>query len=413
MKAEIITIGDEILIGQTVDSNSAFIGNQLNNIGIDVTKITSISDTRDAIFQSISNIDSNTKIVIITGGLGPTNDDITKQSLADYFKTKLILNHNVLSHIKAILSAKNVNINDNNIKQAEVPESCKILKNNLGTAPGMWFEENNKIYISLPGVPFEMKDIIVNEVIPKLKKLFTGNYIVHRNIITQGIPESELAEKIKQWENNLHADISLAYLPSPGMVKLRLSARGKDENKIISIINSEVKKISALIPKNIISTNNEFIEKQIGDLLSKRNKTLSVAESCSGGNIAGLITSVPGCSNYFAGGIVAYSNIIKQKILSVKNCNINQYGAVSKVVVEEMAIGARKQFDTDYSIATSGIAGPGGGTPEKPVGTIWIAVSNREKTISKKFLFKNNREVNIQKTSLKALNMLREMIINT
>jgi len=413
MKAEIITIGDEILIGQTVDSNSAFIGNQLNNIGIDVTKITSISDTRDAIFQSISNIDSNTKIVIITGGLGPTNDDITKQSLADYFKTKLILNHNVLSHIKAILSAKNVNINDNNIKQAEVPESCKILKNNLGTAPGMWFEENNKIYISLPGVPFEMKDIIVNEVIPKLKKLFTGNYIVHRNIITQGIPESELAEKIKQWENNLHADISLAYLPSPGMVKLRLSARGKDENKIISIINSEVKKISALIPKNIISTNNEFIEKQIGDLLSKRNKTLSVAESCSGGNIAGLITSVPGCSNYFAGGIVAYSNIIKQKILSVKNCNINQYGAVSKVVVEEMAIGARKQFDTDYSIATSGIAGPGGGTPEKPVGTIWIAVSNREKTISKKFLFKNNREVNIQKTSLKALNMLREIIINT
>ncbi len=413
MKAEIITIGDEILIGQTVDSNSAFIGNQLNNIGIDVTKITSISDTRDAIFQSISNIDLNTKIVIITGGLGPTNDDITKQSLADYFKTKLILNHNVLSHIKAILSAKNVNINDNNIKQAEVPESCKILKNNLGTAPGMWFEENNKIYISLPGVPFEMKDIIVNEVIPKLKKLFTGNYIVHRNIITQGIPESELAEKIKQWENNLHADISLAYLPSPGMVKLRLSARGKDENKIISIINSEVKKISALIPKNIISTNNEFIEKQIGDLLSKRNKTLSVAESCSGGNIAGLITSVPGCSNYFAGGIVAYSNIIKQKILSVKNCNINQYGAVSKVVVEEMAIGARKQFDTDYSIATSGIAGPGGGTPEKPVGTIWIAVSNREKTISKKFLFKNNREVNIQKTSLKALNMLREMIINT
>lgn len=413
MKAEIITIGDEILIGQTIDSNSAFIGTQLNNIGIDVTKITSISDTRDAIFQSISNIDSNTKIIIITGGLGPTNDDITKQSLADYFKTKLISNHAVLSHIKALLSAKNVNINDNNIKQAEVPESCKILKNNLGTAPGMWFEENDKIYISLPGVPFEMKDIIVNEVIPKLKKQFTGNYIVHRNIITQGIPESELAEKIKQWEDNLHDDISLAYLPSPGMVKLRLSARGKDENKIISIINSEVEKLSTLIPKNIISTNNEFIEKQIGNLLRTKDQTLSVAESCSGGYIAHLITSVSGSSDYFLGGVVAYSNNIKQNMLNVNSFNIEQYGAVSKPVVIEMAEGARKQFNSDYSISTSGIAGPGGGTTEKPVGTIWIAVSNKEKTIAEKFLFNNNREVNIQKTSLKALNMLREMIINT
>ncbi|MEA3316633.1 MAG: nicotinamide-nucleotide amidohydrolase family protein, partial [Bacteroidota bacterium] len=339
------------------------------------------------------------------------NDDITKLTLAEYFNTKLVTNNKVLSQIKTVLSAKKVIINARNTKQAEVPESCQILQNNLGTAPGMWFNENNKVYISLPGVPFEMKDIIVNEVIPKLKKQFTGNFIIHKNIITHEIPESELAEKLEKWENNLPNDISLAYLPSPGIVKLRLSARGKKEGKLLSSINNEIEKLFEIIPNNIISTNNDSLEKQIGELLIKNNQSLSTAESCTGGNIAHLITLMPGCSVFFKGSIVAYSNEIKQNLLNVTSCNIDEFGAVSKVVVEEMAKGARNKLNSDYSIATSGIAGPSGGTNEKPVGTIWIAVSSKEKTISKKFTFNNTREVIIKKSSFAGLNMLKKLLI--
>ena len=411
MKAEIITIGDEILIGQTIDTNSAWIANEVNLIGIDIIRITSISDKKNDIIKALNNVSGDIQIVFITGGLGPTNDDITKYTLAEYFGGKLIQNTEVLHQIEQFVYKRNAQMNERNIKQADVPDNCKVIYNRIGTAPGMWFEKNNTIFISMPGVPFEMKEMMSNYIIPELKLKNQDIHILHKNILTQGMPESKLAEVLEKWESGLPKEISLAYLPSPGIIKLRLTAKGVNKECLEDGINTAVKNLEIIIPELICGYDSDLLEQAIGKLLLNKNKTLSIAESCTGGNIAHLITSVPGSSAYFTGGVVAYSNQIKISTLGVNSSNIDTYGAVSKQVVEEMAIGILHKFNTDYSIATSGIAGPEGGTKEKPVGTTWIAVADKTKVISKLFVFGDQRERNIQRASLTALNMLQKLVL--
>lgn len=411
MKAEIITIGDEILIGQTVDTNSAWMANKLNLIGIDIVKITSISDNKEEIFKALNNAKQAAGIVFVTGGLGPTDDDITKQTLADYFNTKLVRNKEVLAHIENFVIKRKSSMNERNIRQADVPEKCRIIKNTIGTAPGMWFEKDNCIFISMPGVPFEMKKMMADSIIPELEKRDPDLQIIHKVVLTQGWPESKLAEYLEDWEGNLPNSISLAYLPSPGIIKLRLTAKGADKTYLNKIISEQISKLEKIIPQLICGYDSEKLEEVIGKILVNKSKNISVAESCTGGNIAHLITSIPGSSNYFSGGVVAYSNDIKENILNVTKSNLISYGAVSKQVVEEMAEGVRKLYKSDYAIATSGIAGPTGGTEEKPVGTTWIAVSDKSKVVSKKFIFGDHRGRNIQRASVTALNMLRKLII--
>ncbi|MBI9053042.1 MAG: competence/damage-inducible protein A [Bacteroidales bacterium] len=411
MNAIIITIGDEILIGQTVDTNSAWIANRLNLIGIDVLKIISISDKREEIIKALNDSKQNVDIVLITGGLGPTNDDITKETLAEYFGVGLVQNNEVLNHIEKFVIKRKAHMNERNIKQAEVPENCKILQNEIGTAPGMLFEDGKRIIISMPGVPFEMIELMKNNVLPILKDMRSDLHIIHKIILTQGVPESKLAEILENWENNLPDTISLAYLPSPGLIKLRLTAKGDNELMLNNAIKKELIKLESIIPELICGYDSEKLEELIGKILLSNNKTICTAESCTGGNIAHLITSISGSSGYFKGGVVAYSNDIKQNILSVNKSIIDDYGAVSKQVVEEMALGAKKIFNSDYAIATSGIAGPTGGTNEKPVGTIWIAIANNDGVYAKKYIFGDQRERNIQRASLTALNMLQKLVL--
>ncbi len=412
MKAEIITIGDEILIGHTTDTNSAWMANKLNLIGVDIIRITSISDKKEEVIKAIDNVSENADVVLMTGGLGPTNDDITKESLADYFGVKLVLNEAVLRHIEQFVIKRKAFMNDRNIKQAYLPENCEIIHNKIGTAAGMLFHMNNKILISMPGVPYEMKEMITSEIIPLLSKQQKGNEIIHKAILTQGAPESKLAELLEDWESNIPKHISLAYLPSPGIVKLRLTARGSKKALLNEQINKQVQELQALIPNLICGFDADRLEEIVGNLLKAKKMTLSTAESCTGGTIAKLITSIPGSSEYFTGGIVAYTNNIKSKILAVSKRNIEDYGAVSKQVVEEMAVRVRDLYKSNYSVATSGIAGPSGGTKDKPVGTTWIAVANESTVISKKFILGDQRERNIQRASVTALNMLQKLLLN-
>ena len=411
MKAEIITIGDEILIGQTVDTNSAWIANKLNLIGVDIIKIVSISDKKHEIVNALDNAKQDADIILITGGLGPTNDDITKETLANYFGTKLVQNKEVLNNIEQFVIKRKAYMNERNIRQADVPENCTILHNKIGTAPGMLFEDNDKIIISMPGVPFEMKELMTNSVIPILKSKSKKSNIIHKIVLTQGISESKLAEVLEEWESRLPEELSLAYLPSPGLIKLRLTAKGENKTKLEKILRDQISELENIIPKIICGYDSEKLEELVGKLLVKNGKTLSTAESCTGGNIAHLITSVSGSSEYFKGSIVAYSNEIKQSILSVSKSNLDNYGAVSKQVIEEMACGIRDLYKTDFAIATSGIAGPSGGTEEKPVGTTWIAVADNTQVISKKYIFGDQRERNIKRASLTALNMLRKLML--
>ncbi len=409
MKAEIITIGDEILIGQIVDSNSAYIGQELNKTGISVTQITTVSDDKHKILKAISEAEKRANLIILTGGLGPTKDDITKKTIAEYFNDELIFNKDVYNHVKNLLSGRGITMNELNSKQAYVPSTCKVLFNDLGTAPGMLFEKNNKIYFSTPGVPFEMKFLIKERLIPYLKEKFTFDSIIHKVVMTQGIPESHLATIIEDWENNLPKDIKLAYLPQPGLVRLRLSAQG-DKEKLIKQIDNEIDKLNKIIPEAIFGYDEEKIEFSVFNLLKKEGKTMSTAESCTGGNISALITSISGSSEIFKGTVVSYSNEIKENVLGVKIKSLEKYGAVSQQVVEEMITGILKLMKTDYAIAVSGIAGPTGGTKDKPVGTTWIAVGSKDKIISEKHLFGEERNRNIRRASVTALNILRNFI---
>ena len=412
MKAEIITIGDEILIGQIVDTNSAWMGQNLNLHGIEVYQVTSVHDDRDHILKAFEDAEKRVDLVLITGGLGPTKDDITKKVMCEYFGTELVFHPEVLEHVRSLLTSRSVAINQLNRDQALLPASCTILHNSAGTASGMWFERNNTIFVSMPGVPFEMEAIMTEEVFPRLVKLGITQSIVHKTVLTIGLPESMLAEKIEAWESALPSFIKLAYLPSPMAVRLRLSGYGTDKTFIEAEIAKQVDELLTMIPENVFGFDDDNLARSIGRMLVSSSKTLAVAESCTGGNIAQVITSNPGCSAYFKGGVVAYSNEIKNKMLKVPEEILSKYGAVSQQVAEAMAIGTRAELNSDYSIATTGIAGPDGGTEEKPVGTVWIAVAGPSGVQSKMYIFKHNRERNIIRSTQTSLNMMRIFIQN-
>ena len=407
MVAEIITIGDEILIGQTVDTNSNYIAGQLSSLGIVIRQITAISDDPNHIIAAISAAEKFSDIIILTGGLGPTKDDLTKKTLADFYNMPLEINGKVLAHVESLLRGRGVAMNALNRNQALVPKGATILPNRVGTAPGLIFQKGEKRLYALPGVPFEMVHLMTEQVIPSLLPLLNESVVLHSTVMTIGLPESILAEMLNDWENNLPNHIKLAYLPSPSALKLRLSARGNDRESLKAEIQQQIDLLQRIIPDNIFSFVDEPIEVTIGMLLLVNNLTLSVVESCTGGNMAHLVTSVSGSSKYFYGGIIAYSNETKVKLVGVNPLAIENHGAVSREVVIEMAEGCRSLFQTDYAIAISGIAGPGGGSEEKPVGTTWVAIAGPHGVVVEKFLFKDNRERNIIRASSRALNLLR------
>jgi nicotinamide-nucleotide amidase len=414
MKAEIVTIGDEILIGQTIDTNSAWMAEQLHMIGVRTNRIVSISDTREAILNAIDDSFSRADIVLMTGGLGPTQDDITKETLVEYFDTTLEINEEVLEGIRSFFASINRPILESNIGQAALPKAAKILKNTRGTAMGMWFEKEGKILVSMPGVPYEMKGIMSDHVIGLLKSRFKAPEIIHHTVLTVGIGESFLAETLSDWETSLRNEgIFLAYLPSPGLVKLRLSAYASNGNaaQMETRIAHYITELERRVPEHVFGREKQTIAEVVGKLLIDRGQTLSLAESCTGGYIAHSITSIPGSSAYFMGSVVAYSNPAKAALLDVDADLIAKHGAVSEAVVRAMAEGARKKFNTTYAIATSGVAGPDGGTDEKPVGTVWIALAGPHGTHARIEKFGRSRERNITVSSLTALNWLRQEIL--
>lgn len=419
VNAAIITVGDELLIGQTIDTNSAFISREFNKAGIWVKRRVAVGDNYDDIRMALDEESKHASVIIITGGLGPTADDITKPLLCDYFGCKLVMNNEVLEHVQHLFNnvfKKPGALLQRNINQALVPDCCTVLHNKNGTAPGMWFEKvhsngRKTVYAALPGVPHEMKGLIVHEVLPRIKSTFQLQAIAHRTIITFGQGESVVAERLVAFEAALPTAISLAYLPSFGQVKLRLSARGDSEDALLKDLNSLSNRLKTILEDIVIATTDEPMEAIIGSLLTKTGKTLGTAESCTGGNIAHLITSVAGASQYFKGSVVAYSNEIKTALLQVSEKTLQQYGAVSEETVVAMANGLLLHLKTDYAIATSGIMGPDGGTANKPVGTVWVAVAGKGKTATTLLHLRFDRAYNIEVASVQALNFLRAFLI--
>lgn len=412
MKAEIINIGDEILIGQVVNTNAGWMAEQLSLAGFEVIHISAISDTREAIFNALDEAMARADIVLMTGGLGPTNDDITKQCLCDYFDTSLVFNEKAYKQVQELFELRGFKVSAINRKQAEIPSNCIPLQNKNGTAPGMWFEHQGKIIVSMPGVPFEMKDLMSEQIIPRLQKQFKFKSLLKKTILTQGIGESHLAEIIADWEDNLPSNFKLAYLPQPGMVRLRLTAEGEKSDTLQIEFDKQIESIKNLITDLIFGYDTDRLEEVVGKMLEQKSQNISTAESCTGGYISHLITDVPGSSAYFKGSVVAYSNEIKEQMLGVKTKSLIEFGAVSEQVVSEMALGIQKLYKTDYAIATSGIAGPTGGTDKKPIGTTWIALALPDKTvIAKKYLFGEHRGRNIRKAALTALNQLRKQLL--
>jgi len=412
MTAEIITIGDEILIGQVVDTNSAFLAAELNKLGISVIQITSVPDLRSNILSAFDDAAKRAELIISTGGIGPTSDDITKTTLAEFFGSKLIMVPAIVEKIKALLTSRGVSMNDRNLKQAELPDNCELLNNSAGTAQGMWFKKDGREFISLPGVPYEMKAVFREELEPRLRQRFVLPAIQHVTIMTHGIPESEMSIRLKEWEKNLSENLKLAYLPSPGLLRLRITGRTADDPEALkAAIHLELEKIKEIIGKHIYGYDDEKLEVIVGTLLKTNNLSLSLAESCTGGLISLMITSVPGSSAYYKGGLVAYSNDLKTSELNVSPYTLMISGAVSQAVVEQMAEGVRIRFGTDFSVAVSGIAGPAGGTEDKPVGTTWIAIASNKRIVSRMHNFGEDRGRNMQKASIAALFMLREEIM--
>jgi len=413
MKAEIITIGDELLIGQTVDTNSAWMGAELSRLGFDIYRKTSVHDDHDDIMDILRQVTGKADVVLITGGLGPTSDDITRKVLCEFFNSRMVINKEVLTMIEGMMKRRGVQMNENNRRQAEVPEACRVLTNTRGTAPGMWFEKEGTVLVSMPGIPYEMQYIMTEHVIPALKKRFCSQTIIHKNIMTYGAPEARLAELLTGFEQALPAEIRLAYLPNYGIIKLRLTATGKEKSELGRSMETQVRKLYEIIPELIFGENEDSLEVVTGKLLKEKKQTLSTAESCTGGRIANLITSIPGSSEYYKGSVIAYDNLVKEDLLKVPADIIGKYGAVCEEAVKKMAEGVRRLLKTDYSVATSGIAGPDGGTEEKPVGTIWIAVSSEKGTVTEKHLFVQDRITNINRFSYAALNLLRKQIISS
>ncbi len=400
------------MIGQTIDTNSAWIGAELARQGIKVYQITSITDQRSHIVEALQLAESRSDLVIITGGLGPTKDDITKATLCDYFQTQLVLNEEVLADIEDYFRQRNIPVLQMNRDQAMLPEAAKVIRNWQGTASGMWFEKNGKVFVSMPGVPYEMKSMMEESVLPMAKHFFKIQPRVHKTVMTHGIGESSLAQMIEEWESQLRAEgFALAYLPSPGIVKLRITGFGETQEVATEKVYEKVQLLKPLIEKYIYGYDGATLAQVVGKMLTERKATLCTGESCTAGSLASMITSVPGSSDYYMGSVVAYSYESKTSELGVNPDSLIKYGAVSKAVIEQMAEGVRKKFGTTYSIATSGIAGPGGGTPDKPVGTVWIAVASKDGVVSKRFQFGNHRKRNIDRTCLAALGILRYVLI--
>lgn len=408
--AELISIGDELLIGQVVNTNAPWISRQLNKAGFAVKQITVVGDLEDEIINALDLARKRADIILITGGLGPTKDDLTKQVLCKYFNTHLEFDTQAYNDIENIFRARGREVTPTNRTQAELPASCIPVYNKNGTAPGMWFHADGKVFVSMPGVPYEMEAMMTDFVIPKLMQEFKSTPVIHKTILTQGIGESYLSDMIAEWENNLPEYMKLAYLPAAGMVRLRLTGMGESKNMENEMI-IETGKLKKLIAPYIYGEEDETLAEIIGKLLRASGKTLATAESCTGGNIAHLITSVPGSSEYYVGSVVSYSNEIKKNELNVNADTLLRKGAVSEEVAIQMAEGVRKKYNVDFAISTTGIAGPDGGSEEKPVGTVWIAVADAEKTIAKKFLLGTNRMRVIQVASETALNQLRKLII--
>lgn len=417
MKAEILTIGDEILIGQITNTNSVWIAQQLNTIGLKVVHMASVSDDETAIINAFNDTLNRADFVFITGGLGPTKDDITKKTFSKYFGADLVVNEQILSDVTSFFTKRGREIGELNRMQALVPRGCEVIRNSTGTAPGMWMKKENTIFISMPGVPYEMKDMMTKSILPKIKNEFSLPFIYHKTVLTNGIAESTLSELISDWEDQLiHKNIKLAYLPQPGLVRLRLSTEGQNESVLKQNIEIEIEKLNPLIQKYIFGHENygeesPGLEKIISDLLRERKQTLSIAESCTGGYVSALFTALSGASEIFKGSVVPYANIIKHTVLEVDKKLFDTVGVVSKECVEQLAVNVKKKFDTDYSISISGIAGPNGGTAEKPVGTVWIAVADKEKVLALKFQFGDHRQRNIVMTANAAMNMLRKLIL--
>ncbi|MEJ2594183.1 MAG: CinA family nicotinamide mononucleotide deamidase-related protein [bacterium] len=395
MKAELISIGDELLIGQVVNTNASWMAVELNKVGIRVVRITARAD-----------------IILMTGGLGPTRDDITKHTLAGYFGSRLVFHEPSYQQVEKLFKARNYTISDVNRKQAEIPDNCKPLLNVHGTAPGMWFEKNDKVYVSMPGVPYEMKALMTDHILPRLEKRFHLENFIHKTIMTFGMGESRLAEKIEDIENALPKHIKLAYLPQPGIVRIRLSAAGSEKARIMEQLESIADQIEQKVPGLVFGYDDITMEETVGKSLLWNKATLSTAESCTGGYLAHLVTSIPGSSAYFKGSVIAYANEVKVSELGVSEQSLDDLGAVSKDVVEQMAVGGRLRMKSDYCLATSGIAGPDGGTADKPVGTVWIAIAGPDGVNSKLLHLGEHRGRNIRMSALWALNLLRKELLD-
>ncbi len=409
--AELITIGDEILYGQTLDTNAHWMSGQLDAIGVKVIRRTTCGDVETEILQAFAEAEQRADIILITGGLGPTNDDLTKPCLAKYFDCDIVMNDQALIELEAYMSGRGRELNKLTRLQATLPEKCEMVSNERGTACGMWFDSNKKVFVSMPGVPHEMRHMITHKVLPKIQRTFSLPIIYHKIVRLAGIGESWLAEKIETWENALPKNIRLAYLPTFGDLKLRFTAIGENREDIKSQIDGQIELLLPLIQEYVYGYGDDTLEMVIGQLLRERNQKMALAESCTGGFVSHRITTVPGSSDYFNGSVVPYQNEMKIAQLGVKQETLETHGAVSEATVSEMADRVRENFKADFGLATSGIAGPGGGTIEKPVGTIWIACSQKDKVTTRKLSLTNDRVVNIQITSVALLTMLYQRLV--
>jgi len=410
-QASIITIGDELLIGQVIDTNSAWMAQELNKAGIRVLRRVAVGDVWDEIWTALDEEQKQADIILITGGLGPTADDITKPLLCKYFGGKMIVDEVARQNVLDIFTKLNRPIIERNLKQGEVPDTCTVIQNKRGTAPGMWFNKSGKVFISMPGVPHEMKGMMEADVIPALLKQFSFPTIIHKTLLTAGVGESFLAELIREFEESLPPHIKLAYLPNYGMVRLRLTSTATDKEKTEKEIQQLFEKLQLLVKEYMVTNEDETMESVVGNLLLLKGKTMCTAESCTGGYVAHLLTSIPGSSRFYDGSFVTYSYGAKEDLLQVDKAILESKGAVSEEIVIQMARGALKNIRSDYTIAISGIMGPGGGMPDKPAGTVWVAVGNKEKIQSQKFFFRFDRTRNIQLTAMNALNLLRKFIL--
>ena len=407
---EVITIGDEILYGQILDTNTYWISEALDANGFKVIRKTSIGDNEKEILNILREAENRADVILITGGLGPTSDDLTKPVMAKYFNSPVSLNPEALKELQQMFKLRGFELTDTNKKQAELPEKCKMISNKVGTAPGMWFEKGNKVFVSMPGVPFEMKEMMSNYILPALKEKFKPPVIYHKVIKTVGIGESWLSDKIADWEKSLPEDIRLAYLPSLSMVRLRLTAKGENLEVLKERVEVEVQKLLPLIQRYVYGFDGDSLEQVVGNILQQQQKTIAIAESCTGGYISHIVTSIPGSSAYFQGAIVPYHNTFKTNLLGVKPETLEKWGAVSEETVTEMALHVREKFNASFGISSSGIAGPDGGTPEKPVGTVWLALADGDKVFTKKLSLGKKRPQNIQSTGVAAMQLLWERL---